>query len=158
MPMGSVDLLELASAVQAEIETISDLTDKVMIADVEDASDVEELRKGMGAGPLWACITFPKTGSIVAEPAMGQAMIYHFGLVVSLLYRSLGNQFSRVNDGPTPHLSTLLKSVYAVLETNTLGILNQGGLACGPAEIIARGNPLQAVQFTVTARSREMRS
>ena len=149
----------MAEAIQTEIEAELDyLADRVEIMEVVDVEDADTLRKSMGTATHAVRITFPDSGPISGEPGMGQVMMWRFDLVVTVLYRSLGNAFTRLSNGGTPDAAAMAKAVIAVLETKTFNILNQGGLACGPAKFVSRGNALQAMQFTVTARSREMRS
>lgn len=157
MPMGAVGLLEIADAIVARLQDRVEDMDAPGAVKITDSEDVEEMRKDMYAGASSIRISFPKT-PLSAEPGMNRVMIYQFGLVVTVLYRNIGNQFTRWKDGPAPRLSEIVKQVYAALQGETLGILNQGGLTCGSAEIVPGGDALQAMQFTVTARSREMRS
>lgn len=157
--MGDVDLLELTTATVTRLESaITSLLGLVKVVDVLDVSDEEALRKNMGMATKGVRICFPDNAVLTSEPGMNSVMIFGFHFLVIVLYRNVGDQFTRLSSGPSPALFALAKDVIAALEGQTLGILNQGGLSCGPAGIISRGSSLQAMQFTVTARSRERRS
>ena len=161
MPIGDVRLDELAEAVRVTIEEgIVYLQGEgiVQIVDSVDPDNAEEFRKSMGVQRHGVRISFPNVGALTAEAGMGAVMLYGFGLTVTVLYRNLGNASTRMNDASGLDLTKVVKDLLGLLEGKRLGILNQGGLRCGQPTIISRGNSLQAMQFTVTARSREARS
>lgn len=157
MPLGDVDLHELAEAVKNRISQECDyLRDCGSV--VENTDEVETLRKSMGAGRRAFRVSYAPE-SMKPEPGFARVVIYEFTLNITLLYRRLGGVSTRLLDDSGGGVTRLAKDAISALEGQRLGILNQNGLHCGTVTLLGDpGDAIQALRFPVTGKSRESRS
>lgn len=157
MPMGDVRLWEFAEAVRDRIRDEVSYVASVEVVDA-DPDDIEGIRKGMGRDDIAIRLSFPTDAAITPEPALGRTMEYRFGLIATVLFRKIGNTLRRLDDPLDKDITRVVKDVIAAVDGSNLGIMNQGGVKCGPVRLKPSGDSLQAMQFAVTGRSRESRS
>lgn len=157
MPLGDVRLREFATSVETQLGTLS-VFDQVDIVDA-DPDDIESLRKNMGrAHTNVARVSYDPEASVEIDSALGKVSIFQFGLIVTVLHRTMGSSLSRLGDGSTTDVTTLVKAAMNGLEGKRLSLLNSSGISCGPARYRKSGDSLQIMQFRVTGQSRESRS
>lgn len=158
MPLGNVSLLELAEAVQEQIEDeVSYLEGRVEIIDPEDEDDISQYRKALGTNNHAVRIV---EGTISGASQFSTTMEWTLTLRVTVLFRKGGSMEVRpqaASDGRD--ITQTVKDVVSALQGERLDLLNTVGLDCETASVVVReGSTLQAMRFQVTARSRETRS
>lgn len=156
MPIGNVGLRELAEAVAFRVEDqVGYLRERGSI--IEDTEDVDALKKGMGVYSRAYRLSFPPE-SIMPEPGFTRVILFRLNLNFTVLWRRLGNNSTRLEDPVGVDITRMVKDAIYALQGETVGLLNQGGIECGPARVIGDpGDSVQIMRFMLSGRSRESR-
>jgi hypothetical protein len=156
MPTGDVSLREFAAATVKHLKDNTGVFEEVVIMD-GDPDDIQALSKGMGRKKRVARVSYDPIGAVSINPGLGRNDTYEFSLIVTCLQSTLGSASSRLGDGKTDDVTTLVKTAMKNLEGQNLGIFNSSGVQCGAARYLKSGDSLQAMQFPITGFSRESR-
>lgn len=157
MPIGAVTLREFAATTVAFLGDNSTVFEDIVLMDA-DPEDVQALSKGMGRKRNVCRVSYSTLSAIQLEPGLGRNVTFEFSLIVTCLHSTLGSSSTRLGDGITDDITTLVKTAMTTLQGSTLGIFNSSGVQCGAARYLKSGDSLQAMQFTISGYSRESRN
>lgn len=157
MPQGDVRLYEFLEAIRDRIvDQVSYLDGYVDVVDADEDTAPEVLRKALGTG-RYGVRVMPAKPAMVPEPGLGQVTLWDFHAMVVVLFRRMGAMISRPKDDQGSDITVTTKEVIDSLMGQRLSLLNQGGVSCGPVNYVTDGTALQAMIFTVSGSSREVR-
>jgi hypothetical protein len=157
MPLGNVTLREFADAVVTQIQENTTVFDDVLIMD-GDPDDIQALSKNMGRKKRVCRVSYDPVSAVGVDAGLGRNLTYVYRLIVTTMVSTLGSARTRLGDGVTEDVTTVVKAAMGALEGETLGLFNSGALQCGSARYMKSGDSLQAMQFQLTGSSREARS
>jgi len=157
MPQGDVRLHEFLEAIQDRIVSqVSYLDGYVDVVDADEDTAPEILRKALGTGRYGVRI-MPATPAMDAQPGLGQVTLWDFNALIVVLFRKIGAMSSRPKDDQGGDITVTTKQVIDSLYGQRLSLLNQGGVSCGSVKYVTDGTALQAMIFTASGSSREVR-
>jgi hypothetical protein len=157
MPPGDVRLHEFLEAIQDRIVAqVTYLNGYVDVVDADEDTAPEVLRKALGTGRYGVRI-MPASPAIEAEPGLGQVTLWDFNALIVILFRKIGTMQKRPQDDQGSDITVTTKAVINSLVGERLSLLNQGGVHCGPVRYVTDGSALQAMIFTASGSSREVR-
>ena len=156
MPIGDVSLREFAATTVQYLKDNTTVFETVLLMD-GDPDDIQALSKDMGRKKRVCRVSYDPVGAVILDPGLGRNQTFEFSLIVTCLQSTLGSASSRLGDGTTDDVTTLVKEAMTTLQGNTLGIFNSAGVQCGAARYLKSGDRLQAMQFAISGFSRESR-
>jgi len=157
MPQGDVRLHEFLEAIHDRIvDQVSYLDGYVGVVDADEDTAPEVLRKALGTG-RYGVRVMPASPAMVPEPGLGQITLWDFNALIVVLFRKMGAMGSRPKDDQGSDITVTTKEVITSLMGQRLSLLNQGGVSCGPVKYVTDGTALQAMIFTASGSSREVR-
>ena len=156
MPLGNVSLREFASEAVCYLRENTTVFEDVLLMD-GDPDDIQALSKNMGRKRKVCRVSYDPVGSVILEPGLGRNDTYECSLIVTVLCSTLGSATTRLGDGTTDDVTTLVKAAMTTIQGKTLGIFNSVGVQCGSARYLKSGDSLQAMQFAISGFSRESR-
>lgn len=157
MPLGDVTLLELADAVRDRIESSIDYLDgHVRVVEANEDHEPIDVQKYLGSDRFGVRISYGNP-ALRGEPYFNSAMEFAMYIRCTVMFRKPGSMSTRMRSEAGRSVDSITKDVLSALEGQRLDILNRTGLSCSEVQYESQGS-LQAMRFTVAARSRETRS
>ncbi len=157
MPTGRVTPFELGEAIKDRLSSEVVGLEDVRFIDVEPDQDSGSISVSVGRHRTGA-IVYYNSPAMTLESAFAGHDEWAFHFLVTVFVRKSKRKEERVGGEDITDSASLVKEAMLSLQGERLGVLNVNGLSCGGARNDTNASGLQVYTFSVSGRSREIRS